>query len=345
MKKRLKILNLIDIPWYSGATEYAISQAEALARYGYEIYFALPKINPAFTRITRSFKTIEISQRKEIPNPLELARILRFIRQNKIDIINAHTGRMQTLTFIISLFLPVVKIVRTKADAKDIKRTPTYSKLNAVICGSRYIERMYTNKGIKVPLIKTIYLSSKPITPKPLPPLPYKITIIGRLDPVKGHYNFIKAASEILKKRSDIRFIIAGKEENIKWSDLKKEIPNEFENYFNYLGWVDDVYDIMASSHIGVISSISSEAVSRVAIEWLNSARMVISSDVGCLGEIIDKDFIYPHNNWHSLAMMIEKNLDLEKIKYIGEKNRERFLTLFSFDRFAALTDEIFQKI
>lgn len=342
MKKQLKILNLIDIPWYSGLTEYAIIQSEALKKYTHNIYFCIPKINPKFNELSLKFKTIEISNRKKILGFSEIIRILKFIKQNDIEILNAHTGRMQTLAYIISLIKPTIKIIRTKSDAQNIKNSITYSKVKTVICGSKYIENMYISKKIKSQ-VKTIYLSYHSVEPQKLPNKPYKITIIGRLDPVKGHNNFIKAAINLLKKRKDIKFIIAGKEANIKWNELKTQIPTEFEKYFNYLGYVNDVYELMGQSHIGIISSISSEAVSRVAIEWMNSARMIISSDVGCLPEIIDKDFIYPHNDWSLLASKINENLDMEKIANIGNKNKERFIKLFSFDRFAKLTSEAFE--
>ena len=344
MKKQLRILHLIDIPWHSGLTEYAIMQAEALRIYGHSVYFLIPKINPKFDEIRSKFSTLEVPDRKKILGFKDLSRITEFIKQNRIDILNAHTGRMQTLSFMISFLAPWVKILRTKSDAREIRKTFTYSKVRAIICGSKYIESMYLQKKIKNE-VKTIYLSYNPIVPKPIPEKPYRITIVGRLDPVKGHYNFIKAAIEILKRRDDVRFMVVGKESNIKWSDLKSKIPSELEGYFVYLGYVENIYEIMAESHIGVISSTSSEAVSRVAIEWMNSARTVISSDVGCLPEIIDKPFIYPHNDWRILALKIEENLEIQRLIDIGSKNREKFLKLFSFERFAKLTNEVFENI
>ncbi|MCX7641072.1 MAG: glycosyltransferase family 4 protein [Elusimicrobiales bacterium] len=343
MKKSLKIINLIDIPWYSGITEYAILQSEALSFNSHKIFFAIPKTNPKFLEISNKFKTIDISDRKKIFSFSDIRKLIQFLSENKIDIINAHTGRMQTLAYIVSSFFPKIKLIRTKADAKDIKKSFTYSKINYIICGSKYIEKMYLQKNIDKN-IKTIYLSYKSIKSFPPPSKkPFLITIIGRLDPVKGHNIFIKAALKLLEKRNDIFFIIVGKEANIKWAQLNSIIPQHYKKYFKYLGYINDVYEIMKHSHIGIISSIGSEAVSRVAIEWMNSSRMIISSNVGCLPELIDTEFIYPKDDFNELHNKIFQNLDLEKISKIGQYNKEKFETLFDFNKFIKETNNVIE--
>lgn len=340
-----KILNLIDIPWYSGVLEYSLLQSKALSLYGFDIFFAIPKTNEKYQEILKQYKTIEISDRKKILFPTEIIRIHRFIKENKIEVINAHTGRMQTFAYLISKIYPNIKIVRTKSDAKTIKKSFTYSNVKMIICGSKYIENMYKNIKNK-PKTKTIYLSyPNQISTSPPNEKPFRISIIGRLDHIKGHENFIKAGLELLKKRNDIIFIIVGKEANIKWKDLSQLIPLNYKNYFQYLGFVDDINKVMRQSHLGIISSIGSEAVSRVAVEWMNNQRAVISSDAGCLPELIDRDFIYSKNDWRELASKIENNLELERLRKIGERNKYKFLQLFSFERFCIETKNIFESI
>ncbi len=345
MKKSLKILSLIDIPWYSGLMEYAFIQARALTKSNHYVFFALPQENLIFDKIKNEFETITISERKKILRIKDFNSVIKFIDQKKIDILNAHTGRMQTLSYIISFTNKDIKIIRTKADAREIKNSFTYSKVSSIICASKYIESMYKkiNPNFKT---NTIYLSYPPIIPTELKKeKPFRITIIGRLDPIKGHINFIKAGLVILKKRKDVEFIIAGKESFFKWKDLIKIIPEEFQKHFKYYGFVDNVYSLMAQSHIGVISSIGSEAVSRVAIEWMNSARAVISSDVGCLTELIESNYVYPKDNPYKLATKIEENLDFEKIEEAGINNKKKFNEIFSFVNFQDKTAKIFESL
>lgn len=341
----LKILNLVDIPWNSAVLEYALLQSEALSLTGHKVFFGIPKINEKYKHISSVYKTIEISDRKKILLPNEIIKVYKFIKENNIEVINTHTGRMQTLAYIVSKIYPNIKIVRTKSDAKTIKKSFTYSNIKMIICGSKYIENMY--KDIKnKPKTKTIYLSyQNQQSFDPPQQKPFRITIVARLDPVKGHKNFIKAALKILKKRTDVIFVIAGKEANVKWNDLLDMIPSRYVNYFKYLGFVNDIYEVMRQSHIGIISSLSSEAVSRVAIEWMNNQRAIVSSNVGCLPELIDNRFIYEKNDWKALASKIEEILDIEKLNIIGRENKNRFLTLFSFERFLKETNDAFKEM
>ncbi|MGC9070685.1 MAG: glycosyltransferase family 4 protein [Elusimicrobiales bacterium] len=345
MRNSLRILSLIDIPWYSGLTEYALVQARALREVGHNVFFAIPGENKIFNEIANDFETIKISGREKILRIKDIISISKLINNKKIDIINAHTGRTQTLAYLISLINKPIKIIRTKADAKQIKKSFTYSKVLCIICGSKYIENMYKNAGIKIKT-QTVYLSYPAVKTKEIKEeKPFRITIVGRLDPVKGHINFIKAGLLILEKRKDVEFIIAGKESNIKWKDLAQIIPDKFKRYFRYYGFVEDVYSLMAESHIGVISSIGSEAVSRVAIEWMNSQRAVISSNAGCLVELFEPDYIYPKESFIELADKIEKNLNFERIKRIGMDNKKRFNEIFSFENLQNKTSEIFENL
>lgn len=345
MKRCLKILNMLDIPWHSALTEYALLQSKALTEKGHRIFFALPEENIIFRDISSKFKTIRISERKKILNPHEIIKLTKFIKENSIDILNVHTGRMQTLGYILSLINPEIKLIRTKSDAKTVKKSFTYSKISTIICGSKYIENMYRDFKLKSK-IETVYLSYPEISARPIKKeKPFRITIIGRLDPVKGHANFIKAGLSLVEKRKDLQFIIAGRESKIKWENILPLIPYEFRRYFRYLGYVEDVYSLMAESHIGVIASLGSEAVSRVAAEWMNAERPVISSDAGCLPEIIEKDFIFPRNSPQILALKMEEMLDFEKIENAGKKNKQRFLNLFSYTKFSQNINAVFESL
>ena len=344
MKKQLKILNLIDIPWYSGLSDYAFAQSSVLKENGHIIYFGCDKKSESYKKaIKEGYKTIEITDRKKIITPSLIFKLVKFIRDENIDIINAHTGRTQTLAYILSKFKNI-KIIRTKADAKDIKYSFTYQKVSLIICGSKYIENFYKNKGIKKTIV--IYKSINPPLPFEIEEKePFIIGIAGRLDPVKGHIYFIKAGIKILQKGYNCIFYIAGKEANIKWKDLLNEIPEKFRKNFVYFGHTNDIFEFMKKCHIGVISSINSEAVSRVAIEWMALKRAVISTNVGSLPELIDKNFLVNPKNEDELYIKIAENLDFKKIKEIGEKNFEKIRKDFSFEKFRDETLKVFENL
>lgn len=344
MKEQLKILNIIDIPWYSGLADYAFAQSEVLEKAGHKIYFACSK-NSLSEKLAKEkgYKIINIQDRKKILNPFIIIKFLNFIRSEKIDILNVHTGKAQTIAYIISLLYPKIKIVRTKADTKKATKSLTYSRVRLIICGSKYIETMfYSIPTKKTTIYKSVVLPEYRAVKKEEP---FVIGILGRLDPVKGHIYFIRAALDILSKGYNCNFLISGREENIKWKELLELIPDNFKYAFKYFGYVDDVYKFISDCHIGVISSLASEAVSRVAIEWMSSGRLLISSNAGCLGEFVSDEYIVPARDYDSLSRKIIENLDFNKIEKAGMENLQRIKNNLSYERFYKETLSAFKDL
>ncbi len=344
MMKQLKILNIIDIPWASALADYALSQAIALKKAGHKVYFAAPLGSFSYIESQKNgFEVIEFPDRKKTLSPLKVLSLSSFCAKKEIDILNAHTGRAMTAAGVIRVFRPGLKLVRTKSDAKKPAKRIFPSNLSMIICGSIYIKKMYIEAGEKTEKLRVIYRSAERLAQIPLPSAPpYKIGILGRLDPVKGHRDFIKAAISLLKKRKDCIFLIAGQEENISFSELKKLIPQKFEKNFSYLGRIKEPYSFTGACHIGVISSLNSEAVSRAALEWISSSRALISSSVGSLPEFVDADFLYKTGDCVELAKKIEYILQGERFKKVGMNNLNRAKRLFSSEKFLSETIDAF---
>jgi glycosyltransferase involved in cell wall biosynthesis len=158
-------------------------------------------------------------------------------------------------------------------------------------------------------------------------PEKFRIAIVGRLDEVKGHKILIEATAVLKKKISNIEVIVAGREEGIKWRDLKAYAEElGVEKNIKYYGFMDDqsVVKLMQSSSIGVISSTGSEAVSRVALEWMAAYRPVVAANVGCLGEIVrdgENGFLVPPGDPEKLA---EKLLEILIKKELNDKMADK---------------------
>ena len=88
-----------------------------------------------------------------------IIKLIKFIKREDINILNIHTGKTQTIAYLISLLCPYIKIVRTKADAKKATESFTYSRVRLIICGSKHIEGMfYKIKQKKVTIYKSVAL-------------------------------------------------------------------------------------------------------------------------------------------------------------------------------------------
>ena len=118
-----------------------------------------------------------------------------------------------------------------------------------------------------------------------------RIIIFGRLDPVKGHKEFISIFANYKKKYPDspTELIIAGREENISKDELyacAEQYGVETSVSFN-MGTIEDVPKLLSSADIGVISSLGSEIICRVAHEFLLCGSRVLVSGAGATDEVL----------------------------------------------------------
>jgi glycosyltransferase involved in cell wall biosynthesis len=57
--------------------------------------------------------------------------------------------------------------------------------------------------------------------------------------------------------------------------------------HFTFLPQVDDIADVINLVDIGVITSVTSETISRVLLEFMYLGKPVVATDVNAIGEIV----------------------------------------------------------
>ncbi len=344
MRRPLRILSVIDIPWNSGLAAYAFDQALALRGAGHTVVFACPEGSAALEFAAReNLKYFTIPGRREyLRLPRAVLGLRAFARREKIDLVCAHTGRAQTIGLLLG-----PPLLRVKADAKRPSAGPAFRSVKKIIAASAYIEKLYLGAGLDSSRLTVIRqgISLPPVSAPPASP-PYRIGLLGRLDPVKGHACFLRAAAELLRSGVKAEFHIAGYEANLKYAGLL-ELAEGLEIAPNVVfhGKAADPFSFMASCDAGVIASLGSEAVSRAALEWLASGRPLVSTSAGSLPEYVSSDWLVPPGDHAALAARLAGLLsDPAKMKALGEENRARAARDFSGAAFSAATCAVFEE-
>ncbi len=183
------------------------------------------------------------------------------------------------------------------------------------------------------------------------------LLILGRLDPVKGHTKFIDLFAEFLNISSlspkPILKII-GKDANLKASDITDYAASKGlklgEDIVVINDFLENIVDHIASSSIGVVSSLGSEVICRVSEEFLLCGVPVFVSNVGSLRECIfskEAGTVFSYDNYKKsikdlellLQKSIEEDFETKKKRALEARN------YFSFKAMNSSFNELVQAI
>jgi glycosyltransferase involved in cell wall biosynthesis len=149
--------------------------------------------------------------------------------------------------------------------------------------------------------------------------------IVARLSPVKGHNVFLQALALMPTGIRDRIFCIcAGENTRERSADDLMALATELgvENNVAFSGILDKVQPLMTELDVGLVTSLGSEAVCRVALEYMSFGVPVIASDVNILPDIVkhgENGWLYPHDSARTLAeCLTECVIDAEKRKAMG---------------------------
>jgi len=157
------------------------------------------------------------------------------------------------------------------------------------------------------------------------------IGLVARDHPIKGHEVFLRAADLLLKKRSDVHFLLIG-------NGVTKDQP-AFVRLLNdvsvgqrlhLLGERSDIPVFTAALDIASSSSWG-EAFPNTVGEAMSCGVPVVATDVGDVRRIVgDAGIVVPSGDAKAMAQAWHRLLDdSKKRQTMGEIGRERVLSLF----------------
>ena len=113
----------------------------------------------------------------------------------------------------------------------------------------------------------------------------YLITVIARLEPVKGHMYFLRAMQEIKRQIPRVKALIAGDGELRKRLEAQAKRLNILD-VVSFLGTRDDILEIISTSDLIVLPSLN-EGLGLVLLEAGALEKPVVATRVGGIPEIV----------------------------------------------------------
>ncbi len=153
--------------------------------------------------------------------------------------------------------------------------------------------------------------------------------VIARLSPEKGHRFLLEAFAKIHTDFPKAKLIIAGPDASEQTSDDLAEYSKTLgiTDKVIFTGKVDDVREVITELTVGVIPSLRSEAICRVALEYMTWGIPIVATDVNILPEVVRdgvNGWMVPVENVEAMAKALrnalENSVEREKRGVLGKE-------------------------
>ena len=304
-------------------------------------------------------------QRKGSINFSPARLIKKTCEEHKIDIIHAHDSHAHTAAFLAAvLFGNKTDIVLSRR--VDFKISGNlfsnwkynHPKIKSIIAVSEAIKNILLPVIREKEKIKVVYdgidLSRYDVTVnkqelKAQCNLPSDKRLIGNLSALADHKDyptFIRTANELLKRHSNIHFVVAGD------GPLREEIINsvkamELEQHITFLGFRKDVPPILKSLDVFLMTS-KTEGLGSVLLEAFACGIPVVSTNAGGIPEIVkhhQTGLIASVGDEQELANQVDQLLSNAQLRNSLVNNATQFVKHFSIKATALQTKAVYQSL
>ncbi|GJL66939.1 MAG: glycosyl transferase [Nitrospirales bacterium] len=291
-----------------------------------------------------------------------LRRLVRYIRDNQVDILHAHAESL-FIASLASLFPPYPRVIWHDNDGNHgqaQRSTWLYrlgvSRVNGVISATRELAEWSKNTlGIPeecvwyVPNLVCFSEEQPPSTGLPGEP-GMRIVCVARIQPQKDHLTLVRAMAMVIKQFPNAHLLVVGKSgESSYHQGVLTEIKRlQVEDNVSLLGERQDIHGILQSCDIGVLSS-ASEAFPLALLEYGIVGLPVVATNVGQCAEVLDAGRVgglVPPGSPEKLAEMLMKFLRSHETSVeMGRQFNTRIKNLYSPESIQEKICEIYDTV
>ncbi len=169
------------------------------------------------------------------------------------------------------------------------------------------------------------------------------IGLIGRIDPMKDHSTFLKAAALLIQERQDIRFVCVGGEQQQDYARELYELTNQLgiAEQVIWAGARLDMLEVYNALDIAVSASAYGEGFSNAIGEAMACGKPCVVTDVGDSALIVgDQGIVVPPGDPLALkTSMLQLIMKLTTGNYAQTKIRQRIVDNFSVPQLLLKTE------
>ena len=376
----MRILITSNVRWWNAEAAYAAILARELLNAGHKVW-VLTRPNSLNETKLRNWNLPIIT---DIPlsssNPWQLwrayQRLKSLIEEQQIQIVNAHRSEGFPLLVLLRQRLKSFALIRTRGTTRPLRdhwlnRWLHEDWIESVIVPAQVIaSQLRQVLNLPPERLHVIYYPVNPSTigvkgeseaqqsrlecldRLGIPKHCRVIGIVGRIRPVKGQRILLKSFVALRKRFPDIVLLMLYRDTNeteAEWQGLLQDLveSNLLQSVYLY-GYREDVLEIMRHTDIGVVSSVDSEVICRVAVEFFSVGTPVVAFPTGALPEIIQDGVtgrIAKDKSAEALAETLEWMLESpERIAEFGQNARQQSLERFDPNKLLEQTLSVYEQ-
>ncbi|MBP6099379.1 MAG: glycosyltransferase family 4 protein [Flavobacterium sp.] len=177
------------------------------------------------------------------------------------------------------------------------------------------------------------------------------ITLVGRINKIKGHNWLLKTFNEYFKQFKNVKILIVGspvKSQEFYLHNLEKYIvSNNLTETVKIIPFTTNLKAIWNITDIAVMPSTEKESFGLVALEAMLAKKPVVASNHGGLTEIVvdsKTGFLVEPNNIVDLKEALEKLINNPELRSdFGENGFKRAVENFSVQNYVSKIEDILQ--
>jgi glycosyltransferase involved in cell wall biosynthesis len=367
----LKILQLSSAQALGGGERHLADLANALAARGHEVHAILRPRSPLIAELTEVPRAnIAALSLRNALDAVSARKLARYVREHKIQIVHAHMARDYPLASYAAARHPGCKLVLTRHVLFPLNRlhSVTLSQVARVIAVSEAVASQLRAQGListdRIVMIPNGINTDKfALARSPADRQDFRrhhnfpddcllIGTVGEITKLKGHDDFLKAASIILRRLPQARFLIAGLDASRSGANqvaLERQIAElGLGNQVQQVGWIDDLASLYGALDIFVSAS-HTESFGLVIAEAMASGTPVVATATAGASEIItheENGLLVPVGDVEGLAAaQLALLTDIAKSSHLATSAWERIREHFSLDRMVEETEKIYREV
>lgn len=323
----MKVLQLIDSLTPGGAEQMAVAYANLLSENIEGSYLCCTR-KEGFLKEKLQEKTgyIFLNKKRKL-DWKAFARLRKFVRAHKIDIVHAHSTSFFFAGLLKLTGCPVKVIWHDHYGESDYLEQRKYGVLKRfsglfdgiISVNSELKEWAFRNLQCKNIIVLNNFVSEdkneNPIKLKGAES-DFRVICVANLRPQKDHQNLLKAVEKVSEKHL-VSLHLIGEDPNTRYSTKIKDLISDsvIKNKVYLYGSQPSVLSLLKQADMGVLSS-RSEGLPLAILEYGQAGLPVVSTEVGQVNKVVaGHALLVPKEDPEALAGAIMTYLEDEELR------------------------------